>query len=123
MAKKISQTFLPSSKGKEMQSEGKDIFQTLNWVWKCCKDGYIWQADRTHAKRGKMSMRRCEDSSVRMENSSNENICIGNGPHLCRKEPSGDSSVEHAMNEEPDKLWFDILYYLGCYLIFISLSV
>ena len=70
-----------------------------------------------------MSIRRCEDSSVHMGNSSNENICIGNGPHLCRKEPSGDNSVEHAMNEEPDKLWFDILYYLGCYLIFISLSV
>ena len=78
---------MPSSKGIEMQSEGKDIFQTLNWGWNCCKDGYIWQANRTHAKRGKMSIRRCEDSSVHMGNSSNENICIGNGPHCAEKSP------------------------------------
>lgn len=112
---------MPSSKGIEMRSEGKDIFQTLNWVWKCCKDGYIWQANRTHAKRGKMRMRRCEDESVHMGSNSKENICIGNGPHLYRKEPSGESHFEHDMNEEPDKLWFDILYYLRCYLILISL--
>lgn len=50
---------MPSS--KEMQSARKDIFQTLNEVWKCCRDGYIWQANRIHAKRGKMNVRRCED--------------------------------------------------------------
>lgn len=36
----------------EMQSE-RDLFQTLNWGWNCCKDGYIWQANRTHAKEAK----------------------------------------------------------------------
>lgn len=28
--------------------------------------------------------------------------------HICAERAQWNSSVEHAMNEEPDKLWFDI---------------
>lgn len=81
--------------------------------------GYIWQANRIHAKRGKMRGRRCEDLSMHVGTLAKQ---IGNRPHLYRKESPVEGAVLNVILMRNQTNQFDIVNCLRIHLICITPS-